>query len=222
MPAPPDRTFRALLVDHGGVLTTSLIASFGAFCASVGIKPETLRTLFAGAYGGADEGGGVAGLIPQLETGRLDLEDFDRRMAAALSEGLDESLDPAGLSARFFEGVRPDERMIEAVRAARRGGVKTGLISNTWGALAASDHLAGLFDTEVRSGDVGLRKPEPEIYRVAARRLGVSERECVFVDDIPANVEGARSVGMWGLLHRDAAITVPKLEELLGVHLAAN
>jgi len=219
VPEPNDRTFRALIVDYGGVLTTSLIASFGQFCASVGIQPETLRALFAGAYGGSGDGGGFAELIPALETGRLGLEEFDRRLAKVLSEGLPAPLDPAGLSYRFFEGVQPEPRMIDAVRRARASGLKTGLISNTWGEVATGHDLSGLFDAEVRSGEEGLRKPEPEIYRLAARRLGVTPGECVFVDDIPANVEGARAVGMWALLHRDPAITIPKLGELFGTRL---
>jgi putative hydrolase of the HAD superfamily len=162
----------------------------------------------------------VAGLVPDLETGRLAVDEFDRRLAEALSAGLAEPLAHAGLSARFFEGVQPEQRMIDAVRAARAAGVKTGLISNTWGGPQdMGEDLNSLFDTVVRSGDVGLRKPEPEIYRLAAERVGIPEQECVFVDDIPANVEGARAVGMWALLHRDPAITVPKLESLLGVGL---
>jgi putative hydrolase of the HAD superfamily len=217
---PTNRSFRALIVDYGGVLTTSLVASFGRFCASVGIDPEVVRSLFAGAYGGGGPGEGIAQIIPELETGRLELEEFDRRLAAALSEGLAEPLDATGISARFFEGVQPEPRMVDAVRAARRAGLRTGLISNTWGPLAASDSLTDLFDSEVRSGDEGLRKPDPEIYRLAAERLGVATAECVFVDDIPANVEGARAVGMWAILHRDPAITIPKLEELLGVALS--
>ena len=80
--------------------------------------------------------------------------------------------------------------------------------------------MNSLFDEEIRSGQVGVRKPGPEIYRLAAERLGVEPEACLFVDDIPANVEGARAVGMWGLLHRDPAITVPKLESLLGVSLS--
>lgn len=218
MPAPDGRAFRALIVDYGGVLTTSLIASFGAFCASVGIEPDALRTLFGGAYGG--DPGGFAELIPQLETGRLTLEEFDRKLATALSEGLATPLEPEGLSFRFFEGVQTEDGMLEAVRRARASGLKTGLITNTWGEVAAAHDLTGLFDVEVRSGEEGMRKPDPEIYRLAAGRLGVEAEACVFVDDIPANVDGAKAVGMWGVLHRDPAITIPKLEDLLGVALS--
>jgi putative hydrolase of the HAD superfamily len=213
-------TFQALLVDFGGVLTTSMMVSIAAFCESTGVEPEAMFGLLAGAYGGTEPAHEIAGLVTGLETGRLAVEEFDRRLAEALSEGLPEPLDPDGLSARLFQGLQPDQPMVEAVRAARSAGIKTGLISNTWGPTAASEHLADLFDVEIRSWDVGLRKPEPEIYLEAARRLEIDPEACVFVDDIQANAEGARAVGMWAVVHRDAALTIPKLEELLGVPLA--
>ena len=72
----------------------------------------------------------------------------------------------------------------------------------------------------ILSGEVGVRKPDPEIYLLAAERIGLAPEKCVFVDDIPVNVEGARALGMAGILHRDAAITIPKLEALLEVPLA--
>jgi epoxide hydrolase-like predicted phosphatase len=156
-----------------------------------------------------------------LETGRLSMAEFDERLAEALSAGLAKPLEAAGLSARLFEGLGPDPQMIEAVRRAKQSGVSTALVTNTWGDAAATvAEFPDLFEVEIRSGQVGVRKPEPEIYRLTAERLGVEPEQCVFVDDIPANVEGARAVGMWGLLHRDPAITVPKLERLLRVSLA--
>ncbi len=218
---PPDRSFRALCVDYGGVLTTSMSVSIARFAVSAGVDGDTLRKLFAGAYGGAGEGQGMAALVPMLETGRLSMEEFDHKLAAALSEGLSEPLESGGLSARLFEGLGPDVQMIEAVRRAKQAGVATALITNTWGDVAATvAEFPDLFDVEIRSGQVGMRKPEPDIYRLAAKRLGVEPGLCVFVDDIPANVQGAREVGMWGVLHRDPAITVPRLESLLGVSLS--
>jgi epoxide hydrolase-like predicted phosphatase len=217
----PDRTFKALCVDYGGVLTTSMSVSIARFAVSAGVDGEALRALFAGAYGGAGEGQGMAALVPMLETGRLSMAEFDERLAEALSAGLAKPLEAAGLSARLFEGLGPDPQMIEAVRRAKQSGVSTALVTNTWGDAAATvAEFPDLFDVEIRSGQVGVRKPEPEIYRLTAERLGVEPEQCVFVDDIPANVEGARAVGMWGLLHRDPAITVPKLESLFGIDLS--
>ena len=113
--------------------------------------------------------------------------------------------------------------MLDAVRAARAGGVKTGLISNSWG-LGIYDRLAStdLFDATVISGEVGLHKPQPEIYLLACERLGVEPAEAVFVDDLRENCAGAEAVGMTALLHRDPAETVAQLERLLGLELSSE
>jgi epoxide hydrolase-like predicted phosphatase len=208
------------LVDYGGVLTTSVTTSFAEFCVATGVSPERMKGLMGAAYGSAqDPADPDADLISSLERGTLPTDQFDRRLAALLSEGLARPLDPTDLSARMLAGIRPDERMIEAVRAARRQGVSTGLVSNTWNLEASPSASLDIFDVRVRSGEEGVRKPEPEIYLRAADRLGLSPEECVFVDDLPANVEGAVAVGMAGVLHRDATITIPKLEALLGLSL---
>lgn len=60
---------------------------------------------------------------------------------------------------------------------------------------------AQYFDTVVLSSEVGLVKPQPEIYELAAERLGVAPREAVFVDDLPANCDGARAVGMHAVVY---------------------
>ena len=121
---------------------------------------------------------------------------------------------------RLFAGVIPDEPMIEAVRSAHRKRVPTGLISNSWGGTTYDTSLIEeLFDGVVISGEVGLHKPEPEIFRLGAERIGVSPERCVFVDDLRENCEGAEAVGMTAILHRGAEGTVPELERLLGVGL---
>jgi FMN phosphatase YigB (HAD superfamily) len=74
----------------------------------------------------------------------------------------------------------------------------------------------------VISGEVGLHKPQPEIYLLACERLEVEPREAVFVDDLRENCAGAEAVGMTALLHRDPSETVANLEQLLGVELSTN
>jgi len=76
-----------------------------------------------------------------------------------------------------------------------------------------------LFDQVVISGEVGLRKPQPEIYLLAAERLRVEPSECVFVDDFKINADGAAAVGMLGIQHRNAGETIPRLEAFLGSSL---
>jgi epoxide hydrolase-like predicted phosphatase len=109
------------------------------------------------------------------------------------------------------------------VGAARTSGVRTGLVSNSW----STSHydrslLAELFDAVVISAEVGLHKPQPEIYVLASKRLAVEPEGCVFVDDLRENCAGAEAVGMTAILHRDVADTVARLEELLGFAMPAE
>lgn len=200
----------ALLVDFGGVLTTNIWTAFAEFCEREGLDRGAVKELFR-----SDPQ--AMGLLRGLETGELDEAAFEPSFAALL--GLP---DHEGLIERLFAGLRPDELMVGAVRAARAGGVPTGLISNSWGLGIYERAPIELFDATVISGDVGLHKPQPAIYLLACERLGVEPDRSVFVDDLRENVEGAEAVGMTGILHRDSAETVARLEELLGVSLRAG
>jgi putative hydrolase of the HAD superfamily len=215
--------FRSLVVDYGGVMTTPISTSFAEFCLSTGVSPDRLKLVLAAAYRGeADENAseGLEDLVPAVETGRMAVEEFNDRLALVLSEGLDRPIEALDLSTRLFGGAVPDERMIGAARSARSRGLKTALVSNTWGLKDPPLWYEETFDAVVLSGREGVRKPEPEIYRLAASRVGVEPATCIFVDDIAANVVGAREVGMTGILHRHPEITIAKLEELLDVELA--
>lgn len=209
-------TYRGLVVDFGGVLTTSLREAFRSFCEREGIDYEHVRATLRTAYDSAD----AESLVARFETGRLEQAHFERELAAVLSEGLDRPVAAAGLIPRMLEDLRLDREMVDAVRAARRTGVRTALLSNSWG-VEHYPHglLEELFETVVISGQVGLRKPDREIFLMAAERLGLPPAECVFIDDFAGNVEAAEAVGMRGVLHEEAAKTIPELERLLGVPL---
>jgi epoxide hydrolase-like predicted phosphatase len=108
-----------------------------------------------------------------------------------------------------------DEAMVDAVRGMRRQGVPTGLISNSWGVdWYDRELLEELFDGVVISGEVGIRKPAPEIYVLGADAIGREPAECVYVDDLGGNLKPARALGMVTVLHRDAATTIAALHEL--------
>jgi epoxide hydrolase-like predicted phosphatase len=120
----------------------------------------------------------------------------------------------------MFGHLRPDETMLTAVRRARKQGIRTGLISNSMGAATYDRSVfPELFDGVVISGDEGIHKPQPEIFLLGAERIGLPPEECVFVDDLRENCEGAEAVGMTAVLHRGAASTLPEVERLLGVGL---
>jgi putative hydrolase of the HAD superfamily len=199
---------RGLLVDFGGVLTTDVFVSFQAFCEEEGLEPDAVAQRFRTDPSARE-------LLADLETGRLTEAEFEPRFAQLL-----EIEHPEGLIDRLFARMRPDEAMVEAVRSAKRAGVRTGMVSNSWGH-GRYDRSAfpELFDGVVISGEVGLRKPSPEIYSLGAERIGVAAAECVFVDDLPGNLKPARELGMATVHHVNAERTLPELERLLGVPL---
>jgi HAD superfamily hydrolase (TIGR01509 family) len=74
-----------------------------------------------------------------------------------------------------------------------------------------------MFDVVVISGEVGMRKPDAEIYRLTADRLGLDPRVCVFVDDLMPNIRGAVDVGMVGVHHVTPQRTLAELSSLLEI-----
>jgi epoxide hydrolase-like predicted phosphatase len=203
-----ERPRRGLLVDFGGVLTTDVFASFRDFCATEGLEPDTVRDRFR-------QDPHARELLADLETGRLTEAEFEPRFAAVL-----ELADHDRLIDRLFGGMRPDGEMLDAVRAAKRAGVRTGLVSNSWGSGRYDrDQFPSLFDGVVISGEVGVRKPDPRIYALGADALGLPPEACVFVDDVPGNLKPARDLGMATVRHVRAQQTIDELEALLGVPL---
>ncbi len=199
--------YRGLLVDYGGVLTSNLFDSFASFCRLEGLEPDTVLRRFR-------EDRACRALLIDLETGKLPEEDFEPQFAAVLGVQAPELID------RLFAGSRPDEEMLDAIRRARSAGVRTGLISNSWGTRRYDRaQLAELFDGVVISGEVMMRKPAPEIYELGAERIGLPPAECVFVDDLPFNLEPAEKLGMATVHHTQAAQTIDELERLLAVEL---
>ena len=210
---------RALIVDFGGVLTTHLGDAFRSFCEREGVDYERVRRRLRQAYGERDP----ESLVARFETGRMPREEFERELAVGLSDGLDPPIASERLIERMLTDLRLDNDMVAAVRAARGGGVPTALLSNSWGVeYYPHDLLAELFDQIVISGEVGLRKPDPEVFRMAADRLGLPPGDCVFVDDLASNIQAAEAVGMHGVLHEAAPRTIAELERLLEVPLRSD
>ncbi len=202
-------TLRALVVDFGGVLTTSVWPAFAAFCEREGLEPNTVRDLFR-------RDSEALKLLRGLETGELSDPEFEAGFGAVL--GVDRH---EGLITRMFADLGADEAMLGVVRAARAAGFQTGLITNSWGMGIYERAPTDLFDVRVISGEVGLHKPQPEIYLLACERLGVEPGQAVFVDDLRENCAGAEAVGMTALLHRDSGETIAKLERLFDAELSA-
>lgn len=199
---------KGLLIDWGGVLTTNLFASFHEYCVKADISTETLIERFS-------KDSGFRELLIALEKGAMEEPAFEQRFAELLG------VNPTGLIDGLFEGVQPDMAMIEAVRSARASGVRTALVSNSWGVHRYPHELFDeIFDGIVISGQEKTRKPSRRMYELGAERAGVPPHLCVFVDDLPFNLKPAEELGMATVHHTSADDTIPKLEQLLGVALA--
>ncbi len=192
----------AVLFDYAGVLTEDMWASVGAFCVRHGIAPERV----AGSY---RPGGDFYALSCELECGRVEIPDFEPRLAALL--GLDDHTD---LVHRLLGGLTVEARMLDAVRELRAAGVRIVLLSNSWGEAMYDPEVRALCDAEVLSGVVGVRKPDPEIYALAVEAAGVPAADCVFVDDQAVNLPPAQALGITTIHHTDPVETIAKLQEL--------
>ena len=237
---------RGLIVDWGGVLTPSLDGAMAAWAQADGVEFEHFREVMRdwvgprGSDGRGEEGvpaapaegpvalleqasdAGTTGSSPvhRLERGELTPAEFEQLLADRLAER--GSRVPAeGLLGRMLGGLAQlDAGMLGIVRRAHDAGVRTALLSNSWGDHYPDELFDGLFDAVVISGRVGMRKPDAEIFRHTAELLGLDPGACVMVDDLPQNVRGAVAAGMVAVQHTDVDSTRAELEVLLGLDLA--
>jgi putative hydrolase of the HAD superfamily len=122
----------------------------------------------------------------------------------------------------MFDAIEHAPQMNSLVLRARHAGLRTGLLSNSWGNDYPRDGWDDMFDVVVISGEVGMRKPEERIYRHVLAALDVEPHEAVFVDDVRGNVDAAVALGMVGVHHLDYATTALELEALFGIALAGD
>jgi putative hydrolase of the HAD superfamily len=209
---------RALISDWGGVLTSPIRNSITDWITAERLDEqhyrETMRSWMRGAYGSGGENP-----IHALERGETPVPEFERALAAELRTVDGAPVVAAGLLSRMFGGFAPVEPMYEVLRSAKRGGVRTALLSNSWGNGYPRDQFAELFDAVVISGEVGMRKPEPRIYAHALDAVGLPPESCVFIDDMRQNIDAAEEAGMIGVHHTDPSATIARLEDLFGMPL---
>ncbi|HEX3296985.1 MAG TPA: HAD-IA family hydrolase [Nocardioides sp.] len=118
---------------------------------------------------------------------------------------------------RWYVGTL-DQTLFDWFARARSRGLKTGIVSNSGpGAREAERHYGfeAITDDIVYSHEVGLRKPDPEIFALATSRLGVRTGEVVFLDDVPANVDAARAAGWHAVLHEATARSIEQIEAII-------
>ncbi len=157
--------------------------------------------------------------IHALERGECTNAEFELALASQLVLADGGPVAGHGLLTRMFAGSVLDPAMLNLFRRLHAGGVPTGLLSNSWGGEYPREIFPGMFDAVVISAEVGMRKPERQIFLHAASMLGLEPGECVFIDDIQANVTAAEQIGFTGVLHSQADETEQLLAGLLGISL---
>jgi putative hydrolase of the HAD superfamily len=211
MPGRHDhREHRGLLLDFGGVLTTSLLEAIRRFCVECGLESNALLDLFR-------DDPVARRLLVQVECGLISQPEFEKGIGGLLG------VDPERLVERLLSTAQPEPLILAAAERARAAGIRTGVLSNSWGLRPFDPYagwgLAARFDALVISELTGTRKPDPAIYTLAAERLGVPCEACVFVDDLPHNLEPARALGMSVIHKTSAEQLLTDLERLLRIPL---
>ncbi|PRW61826.1 HAD family hydrolase [Actinopolyspora mortivallis] len=202
----------AVVFDYGGVLTAPGEQAVESWTRAEGIRRESFTTTLR-EWAGRDAPEGTP--LHRLETGELALEEFNELLAARLRREDGTRVPPAGLLERLFSFMPLDERMLDLVRSLRKEGLRTALLSNSWGNSYPWDRIGPLFEQAVISGEVGMRKPDPEIYRLLSDRMELSPERILFVDDLRANTAAAQRTGMRAVLHHDVERTRRDVREHL-------
>jgi epoxide hydrolase-like predicted phosphatase len=203
---------RAVISDFGGVLTTPLINSFIAYQRESGIGLEDLGKAMAQVM---EDDGGRHPLF-ELEKGNISEADFNQRLGDALGRPL------GPMRETYFQNLHPNEPMIGLMRELRDDGKRMALLTNNvreWEPHWRSKlpDVDDIFEVIIDSAFVGMRKPDPEIYRLTVERLGDGLRaeDCLFVDDIEANCDTARELGMATVHFRDNDQAVAEVRALV-------
>ena len=186
-------------MDWGGVLTTPIPSTVRAWIQADGIDWDSYRAVIRPWVSQAYDAAASVNPIHALERGECSGPEFEQILAARLRRVDGAAVAAEGLLRRMFATSLPVPAMYDMIRTVRAAGLRTALLSNSWGCeeYPRAD-FPGLFDTVVLSGEVGMRKPEQEIFLHAAQMLGLAPAECVFVDDMAANVTAAQACGMTG------------------------
>jgi putative hydrolase of the HAD superfamily len=205
---------RAIVSDFGGVLTTPLLASFAAIQDEIGISAESLgRAMREGLQEGEE--------IPlfKLERGEISEDEFLDRLNDGLEPILGHRPHLHHFRHMFFGALDPNEPMIELMRELQASGLQMAMLTNNvreweplWRSMLPVDEI---FATIVDSAFVGARKPEPRIYELTLERIGRAAEECLFIDDLQVNCEGAEAIGMSAVHFRSNEQAIPEIRAAL-------
>ena len=208
----------AVIFDFGGVVTASPFAAFNRMEAERGLPHDLVRRINAAN----PDGNGWA----LFERAEIDAERFDALFAAeARAIGYD--LRGRDVLALLSGDIRP--RVVAEIDWLKASGYRVGCITNNVPAghgaqmattaekAAAIQAVMARFDHVVESSKVGIRKPDPAIYRLACEALGVAPEACVYLDDLGINCKPAAALGMAAIKVTDGDRALADLAAALGV-----
>jgi putative hydrolase of the HAD superfamily len=202
---------RAVIFDLGGVVIGSPLHAIADYERELGFARNAVNRVVVTT--------GPGGAWSRLERGELDLEAFYPSFEADCA-GAGLAIDAREMMRRVAEIAVPRPAMLEAIRRLRAASFKVAALTNNW---ITEDGGTGLlreyFDVFIESAVVGLRKPDPRIYQLACRELGVTPPAAVFLDDIGSNLKTARALGMATIKVDDPDAALAELGELVGVAL---
>lgn len=206
----------AVIFDFGGVLTTSPFEAFARFETERGLPADIIRRTNAANH--------LENAWAKFERAEVDLETFDQ-MFADESRALGAEVRGRDVLPLLSGDLRPS--MVEALRRIKAT-FKTGCITNNLpnNAIGSASgrtlyiaEVMVLFDHVIESAKIGLRKPDPRIYRMMLEALGVDPARCVYLDDLGVNLKPAREMGMTTIKVTSAEQAIADLEAATGLKL---
>jgi putative hydrolase of the HAD superfamily len=206
----------AVIWDFGGVFTTSPFEAFARFESERGLPADIIRRTNASNH--------WENAWAKFERAEVDIETFDQLFAEE-SLALGAEVRGKDILPLLSGDLRPE--MVEALKSVKAR-FKTGCITNNLPAnaigsasgrsLYVADVMA-LFDHIIESAKIGLRKPDPRIYRMMVDALGVDPKHCVYLDDLGVNLKPARDMGMTTIKVVNAPQAIAELEAATGLSL---
>jgi putative hydrolase of the HAD superfamily len=206
----------AVIWDFGGVLTSSPFEAFTRFERERGLPADIIRRTNAANH--------WENAWAKFERAEVDLEAFDQLFATE-SRALGAEVRGSDVLPLLSGELRPE--MVEALKRVKAR-FKTGCITNNLPANAIGStggrtlyiaEVMALFDYVIESAKIGLRKPDPRIYRMMVAKLGVDPRACVYLDDLGVNLKPAREMGMTTIKVLNGPQAIAELEAATGLTL---
>jgi putative hydrolase of the HAD superfamily len=205
----------AVIFDLGGVVLGSPLLAFAEYERELQLPPHTLNKAIVAA--------GSASAWARLERGELSMNEFyDAFDAENAAQGVVISARVLMDKVHNGSGIRP--AVVHAIRTLRAQGLRTAALTNNWASEDQSNKMAALrseFDVFIESTRVGLRKPDPRIYALACRELGVDASQVAYLDDIGLNLKPARALGMTTIKVDDIGQALRELEKVVSLTLSA-